>query len=381
MKVLIYSSAFYSDSTLPLYKEMLTQGVDVTLLFDLTRPSSNLFEDKTLLSKHEIFKATEYHSMKHFESYCDMSHVYVDNNPYSKIWGFQTLRSALRVCKFIEEGGYDVIHTDILFMFGKLCLLRYRNIMVRVIHEPIPHARKTKLVEKFFRSINYKQIPKFVVLNHLLKDPFCEKFGIEEERVLANRLGPLDCISVYNNKQETVNRNKIVFWGRITRYKGVDYLLRAMVKVHDEIPEAQLMVVGGGAYYFDISPYVNLPYIRIINRFVDLEELAAMVSDCAFTICPYLSSSQSGSVITSMVMGKPVLGTDIEAMHEMIEDGKTGLLVPPQNEDKLAEAIVRLIKDETLLDALTKNVKEKIRNDDTWTQVVKEYLAFYQKQL
>ena len=112
-----------------------------------------------------------------------------------------------------------------------------------------------------------------------------------------------------------------------------------------------------------------------------MEELARTVSDAAFTVCPYVSSSQSGGVITSLVMGKPVIGTDFETMHEMIEDGETGILVPPRDVQALADAIIRLLKDTSLQKKLMDNIRKNNETNTEWSKIVDKYIEFYQKDL
>lgn len=378
MKILIYSSAFYSDSTLPIYKAMKEKGQDVTLLYELTRPKSNLFEEQELDPRHCIFKASEYRSFQRYEKYCDLSDIYVENCPNTHQQSFKSLKSTLRVLEFIKQGNYDVIHTDIVMMLWKMLLLKYRKKMIWAIHEPIPHARKEHFIYRISRVLNLNIIPKLVIFNHAIADEFCRHYKIDSKRLLINSLGNLDCITVFSDNSK-VNKKQLLFWGRISRYKGLEYLCQAMEIVCKEVPDAQLLIAGGGDLYFDITPYLSLPNIILMNRYFDMEELAHLISGSAFTVCPYLSSSQSGSVITSLVMGKPVIGTDIESMHEMIENGVTGLLVPPCDAQALSNAIIKFLKDEQMLDKLTSNICKINEKNKPYLEIADKYICFYQK--
>ena len=377
MKVLIYSGAYFSDNTLPLYKAMKAKGVDVTLLYELSGPNVNLFNEKQMIPHSGIIKATEYSSFKRYEKYCDLNNVYVENIPHARQRDIKMLSSTWRVAKFIEEGKFDIIHTDITMMMWKVPLLKYHKKMVLVQHEAIPHARKQRLLERLFRRLNYSLIPKIVILNSTVYDQFCYKYGLKRESVLVNKLGPLDCINIFASNRHTYNPNKIVFWGRIAKYKGLEYLCQAMPIVHEKVPNAELIIAGGGEFYFDIESYKQLPYIQIIHRYLDMEELAGVISDCAFTVCPYVSSSQSGGVITSLVMGKPVVGTNFDTMKEMLEDGVTGLLVPPRDVDSLANTMIRLLNDVDLQKYLMNNIKKRVNPDVEWSLIADKYLAFY----
>lgn len=379
MKVLIYSGAYFSDNTLPLYKAMKAKGVDVTLLFELTGPNVNLFNEKQMIPRKGIIKATEYPSFRRYANYCDLSDVYVENLPGVRQRSIKMLKSTICVSNFIKVGNYDVIHTDITMMMWKAPLLKFHKKMVLIQHEAIPHARKQRLVERLFRRLNFFIIPKIVILNSTVYGQFCNKYGLKRENVLVNKLGPLDCIRIFVNNKKDYNPNKIVFWGRIAKYKGLEYLCQAMPMVHDKVPDAELIIAGGGDFYFDVEPYKHLPYVHIIHKYLDMEELANVISDCAFTVCPYISSSQSGSVITSLVMGKPVVGTNFDTMKEMIEDGVTGLLVPPKDVNSLAETLIRLLNDIDLQKFLMNSIKERIKPDAEWGKIADKYLAFYEK--
>lgn len=379
MKVLIYSGANFADNTLPLYREMKRKSIDVTLLIHLNDPKVNLFNEKKLKSSVGIYKATEYPSFQRYEKYCDLRNVYIENCP-GRLRSLKSFRSTLLVSKFIKKGHFDVIHTDILMMLWKIVLLRYCKKMVWVLHEPFIRERGN-IIKKVTRLISFRSIPKIVILNNSFYEKFCSQYNITPQRVLINKLGPLDCISVFANEAKAFSRKRIVFWGRIVHYKGLEYLCEAMTKVHEKDPEAELVIAGGGEFYFDIEPYKNLPYIHINNTFLDMEELARLIDSAAFTVCPYTSASQSGSVITSFVMEKPVIGTDLETMHEMIVDGESGLLVPPRDSEALARAMEKLLNDDSLYNYLVNNIRERNANDETWSKVVDKYVDFYQKRI
>lgn len=381
MRVLIYSSSFFSDGSLPLYKAMKNKGIDVTLLFELNRPKSCLFDTSTLIPQRGIFKATEYQCFKKYESYCNLDDVYVENNPNASYWHFQTLVSTHDVIRFINKGKFDIIHTDLVISFWKLLLLKYRKKIVNVIHEPFIREGSFRGLFNFFKYIDFKLISKIVLLNNTMKDDFCNHFGIKPTKVFVNRLGPFDCVTALKPYDNSVDREKIVFWGRIAQYKGVEYLCKAMLKVHENNPNAHLVIAGGGSFYFDMTPYKGLSYIKIENRFLEMSDLVKIISDSAFVVCPYTSVTQSGPVITSLVLDKPVIGTDLGAMREMIIDGFNGLLVPPCDVNALANAMIRLINDVSFQKQLQENVKKQNEANNTWSEVVDKYLEIYQSDL
>lgn len=380
MKVLIYSAAYFSDNTLPLYKAMKAKGVNVTLLYELGGANVCLFNETKMIPEKGIIKATNYPSFRRYEKYCNLDDVYVENCPGIRHREFGMLASTIRVINFIRKGNFDVIHIDFLPMLWKAPLLMFCRKMTLIQHEAIPHARKLDFITKLFRQIDFRLIPRIVILNNSVYEQFCQRYKLKKSHVLVNKLGPLDCIKVFTDDKKPYNPKKLVFWGRIVEYKGLEYLCQAMPIVHEKIPDAELVIAGGGDFYFDIEPYKSLSYIKIVNKYLDMEDLAAEITDAAFTICPYVSSSQSGGVITSLVLGKPVIGTNFETMKEMLEDEVTGLLVPPRDVDALAAAIIRLLEDTSLQHKMMKNIKALNDADKSWSQIADKYLAFYKKQ-
>lgn len=151
-----------------------------------------------------------------------------------------------------------------------------------------------------------------------------------------------------------------------------------MVKVKEQVPDVTLTIAGGGKIYFDISPYQNLDWVKVVNRYVGMEELAGLLQNCALSVCPYTDATQSGVIMTSYSLCKPVVATNVGGLGEMVEDGKTGILVPPKDVAELSDAIIALLKD----DAKRENMADNIRNDyfvgdKSWKVIAEKYIEFY----
>lgn len=72
-----------------------------------------------------------------------------------------------------------------------------------------------------------------------------------------------------------------------------------------------------------------------------MPQLAGLLNDALFAVCPYKDATQSGVIQTAFSMDCPVIGTDVGALPEAIDNGVTGLIVPPCNSEALAHAIIR----------------------------------------
>ena len=172
----------------------------------------------------------------------------------------------------------------------------------------------------------------------------------------------------------------ILFFGLISPYKGLEYLCKAMVKVHEVFSNVKLTIAGGGKIYFDFSLYRQLDYIEVRNHYIGMKELASLLNRSSFVVCPYKDATQSGVIMTSFAMQCPVIASNVGALKEQIEDGKTGILVPACNVDALSNAIIELIKNPALLQKMKNNIKEiNTSGINSWKIIADNYLSVYKQ--
>ncbi|GAA6342030.1 hypothetical protein I090019C5_32680 [Phocaeicola massiliensis] len=156
-------------------------------------------------------------------------------------------------------------------------------------------------------------------------------------------------------------------------------MTEAMIKVHEVIPDATLTIAGGGKLYFNFQKYSNLKYINLINRYVDMEELAHLLQKSEIVACPYTDATQSGVIMTSYSLCKPVVATNVGGLEEMVDNEKSGILVSPKDSDALANAIIHLLKDEELKKQMQDYIKEQyFHREKSWQNIVAKYICIYQ---
>lgn len=381
MKILIFSEACFNDNIFPLYRKMKEMGVDVTCLINLSSLKMSLFNIEKRIPKNAIIKASEYKELSMYNKYMDMSDLYLVNHEVDRKHPWREITRTIEVYRFIKKGNFDVIHTDILFRRSYMLLYAFRNKTMFVQHDTFAHTGMefSKSHQKYL-SIAHKYLKCITILNKEDYNSFCTNYKLSPSRVFVNKLGLLDCMTVYSDDRIKERKNNVLFFGRIVKYKGIEYLCEAMVKVHKHIPDATVTIAGAGEYYFDKSPFEKLNYFEFYNRFIEEKELAKMLQECSVSICAYTDATQSGGVLTSFAMGKPVIATNIETMKEVVCDGKYGLLVPPRDSDALADAIIRLLKDNNLRKSISENIKmEYSQGERSWSYIANQYISIYNK--
>lgn len=385
MKILYYSAPSFADCDFPLVKALQEAGHDVTYLIALApyNLKSTLFDIKEQVPENAIIPAARYPELKVYENYMDMNKVYIVNRTVKQDSSPQALRMTLKVARFIRKGRFDVIHTDCMLGMWNLMLYKlFGKKMVLTVHDPFPHTGEVTTRKMFNYKMAMRSVRKFVLLNNRQKLKFCETYQVDPKQILVNRLGVYDNICTFVKREKAQANHNVLFFGRISPYKGIEYLCRAMMKVREQVPVASLTIAGGGKMYFDIEPYQKQEWVKVINRYVGMDELAGLLQRCALSVCPYTDATQSGVIMTSYSLCKPVVATNVGGLGEMVEDGKTGLLVPPRDVDALACAITALLKD----DARREKMADTIRNDyfvgdKSWKTIAEKYVAFYEKSL
>lgn len=138
----------------------------------------------------------------------------------------------------------------------------------------------------------------------------------------------------------------VLFFGILTPSKGIPDLLAAFARVRREHPRAKLLVAGYPSKYISLADYrAQTAQLGIADdvifdgRYIPFEEVAALMALARVVVYPYRNSTQSGSMQVAYAFGKPVVATRVGGLPDVVEAGKSGLLVSPQSPSELAEAI------------------------------------------
>lgn len=177
-------------------------------------------------------------------------------------------------------------------------------------------------------------------------------------------------------------KHVLLFFGFVRPYKGLEYLIQALPLALKQIPNIHLLVVG--EFWGSKLGYIRyaeqagvLEHMTIIDEYVPNEVIGTYFDAADVVVLPYVSATQSAVVQLAFGFGKPVITTRVGGLHEVVQDGRNGLVVPPQNEEALAAAIVRYF-DEALGPQMAANVvAERDAGRFSWHEVVEalEHIA------
>ncbi|MEM3518836.1 MAG: glycosyltransferase family 4 protein [Candidatus Hadarchaeales archaeon] len=165
----------------------------------------------------------------------------------------------------------------------------------------------------------------------------------------------------------------IFFAGLLEEHKGIRYLLPAFKEVKRAVKDVKLVIAGDGSLRPLIVDYAKAHRLEkdvILLGVVKNEDMPKYFRAARLTVTPSITTrkfeEQVGMVnIQSMACGTPVVSTFCGGIPEYVLNGKTGILVQEKNSNALAEAIIRILKDESLRRRLGRNArKHAIENFD-----------------
>jgi len=350
-KVIYYVQPYYLDCCIENIKDLVDM-VELHLIIEVSPDSRNAtilqFNDLKAYKKIEdLENVIEDKIFKRLSTYIKGCHSV-------KLMIFKSKRSfdprnliiGLELVNYIIKKNIDIIHFDgqSARLFYILPLIIKKNIYL-TIHDPVQHSGekhwKTEWIRKAYTIISNKIL---FYSNFALKQ-YLEHNAKQNKILCSIPLKPYTYISTYRKFEQKENQY-ILFFGRISYYKGIDILIQSIKIVLLTYPNEQFLIAG------DFQNNTNLlneikdeKNIKIINQHIEIEELAEIISKSKFIVCPYRDATQSGVLMTSFAMDKSVIATNVGSFPEYIEHGVNGLLSNPNHIDFAEEILAALNKD------------------------------------
>lgn len=383
MTIVYISHPFFFDMDLSLVKEMFASNNSFFYLIDIpnyARNSTalNLVQNK---KKAGIYPAFEFPEMNEFSDFLDLKRTFMIYRTSKKTYSWSNLFLQIGISKKIKIFKPDIIHCNNFLSFNFLYFLISNKIAkVITVHDPIPHSGESSTFVKIRRKANLLFFDSVILLNRKQSVEFIKATDFPSTKVYFSRLGAYTYLEKYQPKSENIKHgsNSILFFGRISPYKGVDDLLQAVDIIKTEIPDIQLILAGKGDFWFDISKYKNSKNFVFINRYITTPELVELSTKSKFIVCPYKDATQSGVVMTAFGLNKPVLATRVGGLSEMIEHDKTGILVDPNNLEELIVEIKNLLRNNKLLAEMEENIKYVMNHGEiSWPKIASKLLITY----
>jgi glycosyltransferase involved in cell wall biosynthesis len=176
-----------------------------------------------------------------------------------------------------------------------------------------------------------------------------DDLGIPAERIHFIPVGIDASLLTTNTPIARSDHPTVLFIGQTKYRKGWDVLLRAVPETVRCVPDARFVFAGHtGRDRTDFDALVRdlgiAPWLDLRGRVDEAEKVALLHSAWALTL-PARYEGFGIPLVEAMMCGTPVVTTDVPACNEIVQDGETGLRVPPDDAGALAAALIRLLRD------------------------------------
>jgi glycosyltransferase involved in cell wall biosynthesis len=173
-------------------------------------------------------------------------------------------------------------------------------------------------------------------------------------------------------------RPGVLFFGRISHYKGLDVLLDAMAELWKALPEATLTIAGEG----EIEAHAALsdPRVSVRRGHVPDGEVAGLIEAASCLALPYRQASQSGVGSLGKAFGRPLVVSAVGSLPELVADG-SGIAVPAEDPGALAGALVEVLSDRELAGRLGAAGARFAGREGSWDSVAERTLEAYRAHL
>ncbi|MCC7125801.1 MAG: glycosyltransferase family 4 protein, partial [Acidobacteria bacterium] len=159
-------------------------------------------------------------------------------------------------------------------------------------------------------------------------------------------------------------RPSILFLANVIRRKGIFTLLDAFERVAAVMPDAELVIAGGGGDLAEVESRVaELPALRIrLMGRVDRADVPALMRQHSVYCLPSYGEPFATSILEAMACGLPVVATRAGGLPHLVSDAG-GRLVPPRDVDGLADALLEILSSRTLQEAMGRHNRARVENE------------------
>jgi len=168
----------------------------------------------------------------------------------------------------------------------------------------------------------------------------------------------------------------LLFFGRISYYKGLDVLLDAMPRVWESVPSTRLVIAGFGP--IPPSDVLGDPRVQVRNEHVPEADVPGLYTGATAVVLPYRQASQSGVGSLAKSYGRASVVTDEGGLPELVADG-SGIVVPSEDAGALADALVEVLSEPARARAMGEAAAASAASEFSWAAVGRKTLEAYRR--
>jgi glycosyltransferase involved in cell wall biosynthesis len=299
----------------------------------------------------------------------------------------RTLRTSLEVNRMLRDFAPDVLHIqEVHPVLVGWTLLSYRKRIpvVLTVHDPVHHSGGVHKTSWQWKIVTWfrRQATRVIVHGPRMQVELEELDGRIAGRVDVIPHGILGRADIDND----ISRHEpgaFLFFGRVLAYKGLRYLLDAGDVLRSRGHHAFRLIVAGTGSDLELhrARIASSPWIELIDRYISAAEVPDLFRRAMAVVLPYTDATQSGVGAMALACSRPVIATDVGDVPDVVIDGRTGLIVPPRDENALADAMQKLLADGSLRDSLATGASRFAAEKLCWSHLAELTVGSYRRAI
>lgn len=261
-----------------------------------------------------------------------------------------------KIIDFIKEKNIDYIyfiskHTWNFFLIKSIKKLKIK--IIHAFHDPVGHnGDKVSKSVLLYNKIVVKNINHAIVFSDGSYDDFVKYL---KPKCKVNQL-PFIQIKWPEYKETNFEKKNILFFGRLNKYKGIEFIPNLAKEVYKLDPSIKFIVAGKKSGDVDesvLNDMKALPNIELNNEFIPDKQIEQLFDSSLFCILPYKSITQSGVLIDAYSRSKTICAFDIKGISQFANSGNA-ILIKPFDLEEMAKQIVFYANNKELLNEKSK---------------------------
>lgn len=301
-----------------------------------------------------------------------------------RILSFGNVSFYIKLIKEIYRINPDVIHIhsiDFWMLPFIPLLLKYK--IVYSIHDSIPHSGENKDIITMISHLIFSRFAQRIMFfSNSEKNKMIKLYKTNPNKTFVSLLGTYDDYLDMSNKPVIKNESikYILFFGRISDYKGIDILLKSERYLSNKF---QYKIIISGVGDFSKYSYLikDINKYWILNEYINDETMIQLFKMADIIVLPYRESSQSAIFSIAYLFNKPVIISNIEGLKEYVINNKTGLIFQTGNPKDLARMINKLLNDTQLIRQMDHNIINFKETILSWSKITQNVTYHYMEIL
>ena len=294
-----------------------------------------------------------------------------------------------------KEGGFDVIHAhDWLVTYAAKSLKQSFNLpMVATIHAT-EAGRNSGIHDDTQRYINDTEwlltyeATEVIVNSNYMKGHVQGLFGLPFDKISVipnginlNNFTGIERDYDFRRKFAMDNEKIILYVGRLVYEKGVQHLISAMPKILDHYHDSKLVIAGKGGMLDELKAQVDsmgLSNKVYFTGYLNQKEVQKMYKCADVAVFPSTYEPFGIVALEAMLAGIPTVVSDIGGLNEIVEHGVNGMKSYAGNPNSIADSVLSLLFDPQLAMNVTKNAKNKVKDEFNWQKIAQDTHYIYE---